>query len=96
MELINRHKKIVGLKSTGTFEEQTRIPRKLNVEETSCRQKRITFEHFLQISIPAELKTKKRSIFQRNTANSYRSWSNQFWNPLANVPVKVQYEKTST
>ena len=29
------------------------------------------------------------------TQKSIHSWSNHFWNPIANVSVKVQYEKTS-
>ena len=41
------------------------------------------------------MKSTKEAIFQQKTPKSIHSWSNHFWNPIANVSVKVQYEKTS-
>ena len=35
----------------------------------------------------------KKAIFQWKTPKSVHSWSNNFWNPIANVSVKVQYGK---
>ena len=95
LKLINRYYKILWLKSTSIFKEQTRGLLKLNIEKNSCRQKRITIEQFLQISVHTDMKSTKEAIFQRKTPKSIHSWSNQFWNPIANVSVKVQYEKTS-
>ena len=40
LKLINRYYKIIWLKSTSIFEEQTRIPLKLNIEKNCCRQKK--------------------------------------------------------
>ena len=95
LKLINRYYKNLGLKSTSIFKEQTRIPLKLNIEKIWCRQKRITIEHILQISVHTDMKSTKESIFKQKTPKSIHSWSNHFWNPIANVSVKVQFEKTS-
>ena len=71
------------------------MPLKLNIEKIWCRQKRKTTEQFVQISVHTDMKSTKEGISQQNTAKSTHSWSNQFWNPLANFSVKVQYEKSS-
>ena len=57
--------------------------------------KNIAFEQFLQISVHADIKTTKRGISQQKTPTLTQSWSNQFWNPIANISVTLQYEKTS-
>ena len=67
LKLINRYYKIFWLKITGTFKEETRIPLKLTIEKIWCRQKRKTFEQFLQTSVHADMKSTKRGIFQQNT-----------------------------
>ena len=90
LKLINRYYKIIWLKSTSTFEEQTRIPFKLNIEKNCCRQKRTTIEQFLQISVHTDMKSTKEASSQQRTPKSIHSWSNLFWNPNANVSVKVQ------
>ena len=95
LKLINRYYKIIWQKSTSIFEEQTRIPIKLTIQKNECRQKRTTIEHFLQISFHTEMKSTREAISQQKTPKSIHSWSNHFWNPIANVSVKVQYEKTS-
>ena len=37
------------------FEEQTRIPLKLNIEKKWCRQKRTKIEQFLQILVHTDV-----------------------------------------
>ena len=71
------------------------MPPKLNIEKIWCRQKRKTTEQFVQISVHTDMKSTKEGISQQKTPKSTHSWSNHFWNPIANVYVKVQYEKTS-
>ena len=65
LKLINRYYKILWLKSTSIFKEQARIPLKLNIEKTSCRQKRITIEQLLQDSVHTNMKSTKGAIFQQ-------------------------------
>ena len=77
------------------FNEQTRIPRKLKIEEIWCRQKRKKIEQFLQISVHTDMKSTKETILQQKTTKPIHSLSDHFWNPIGNVSVKVQYEKTS-
>ena len=57
--------------------------------------KRITIAQLMQISVRKDMKSTKDAIFEQKTTKSIHSWSNHFWNPYANVSVKVQYEKTS-
>ena len=57
--------------------------------------KRITNKQFLPISVHTDSKSNKEAIFQQKIPKSTHSWSNHFWNPIANVSVKVQYEKAS-
>ena len=64
LKLINRYYKIVWLKSTSNFKEQTRIPLKLTIKKLWCRQKRITAEQFMQISVHDDTKWTKRGILQ--------------------------------
>ena len=90
LNLINRCYKIIWLKSTSIFEEQTRIPLKLNIEKNWCRQKRTTIEQFLQTSVHTDMKSTRKAISQQKTPKSIHSWSNHFWNPIANVSVKTQ------
>ena len=83
----------------GTFEEQTRIPRKLIIEETSNRWKETEIQkkkQFLKTLVHADKTTTKRGLLQQKHPNWIHSWSNQFWNPIANFSVKVEYERTST
>ena len=82
-------------KSTSIFKEQTRIPLKLNIEKNWYRQKRITIEQFLQISVHTDMKSTKEALFEQKTPKSIHSWPNHFWNPIANFSIKVQYVKTS-
>ena len=49
----------------------------------------------MQNSVHTDMKSTKEAIFQQKTPKSIQSWSNNFWNPIANVYVKVQYEKAS-
>ena len=49
----------------------------------------------MQISLHTDMKSTKEAIFQQQTPKSIHSWSNLFWNPIANVSVKVEYEKTT-
>ena len=63
---MNRYYKIRWIKGTSIFKEQTRIPLKLNIKKISCRQKRITIEQFLQISVHTDMKSTKEAIFQKN------------------------------
>ena len=93
LKLFIRYYKILWLKSTSIFEEQTRIPLKPNIEKIGCRQKRMKTEQFLQILVHTDMKSTKKVIFQQKTPKSIHSWSNRFWNPIANVSVKVQLEK---
>ena len=65
LTLINWYYKILWLKSTSISKEQTRIPLKLNIEKIWCRQKRITIEHFLQISLHTDMRSTKEAIFQQ-------------------------------
>ena len=53
------------------------------------------FEQLLQISVHTDEKSTKKAILHWKTSKSIHLWSNQFWNPIANVSVKVQNEKTS-
>ena len=41
------------------------------------------------------MKSTEEAISLQKTPKSIISWSNNIWNPLANVSVKEQYEKTS-
>ena len=70
LKLIIRYYKILWLKSTSIFKEQTRIPLQLNNEKIWCRQKRSTIEHFLQISLHTDMKSTKEAIFQKKTPKS--------------------------
>ena len=49
----------------------------------------------MQISVHTDMKSTKKGSSQLQTQKSIQSWPNHFWNPIANVSVKVQYEKTS-
>ena len=49
----------------------------------------------LQISVHKDKKATKKAIFYWKTSKSIHLSSNQFWNPIVNVSVKVQNEKTS-
>ena len=49
----------------------------------------------MQISVNTDMKSTKEATFQQKTPKSIHSWSNHFWNPIAHVYVKVQYEKAS-
>ena len=40
--------------------------------------------------------TTNRGLLLQKHSNSIQSWSNQFWNPIANFSVKMEYERTST
>ena len=71
------------------------MPLKLNIEKIWCRQKHKIRKQFVQISVHTDRKSTKEGISQQKTPKSTHSWSNHFWNPIANVSVKVQYEKTS-
>ena len=42
------------------------------------------------------MKSTKKAIFQQRTLMSIQLWSSQFWNPIANVSVTLQYENTPT
>ena len=59
----------------------------------SSKKKKV--EQFLQISVHTAMKSTKEAISQQKTPKSIHSGPNHFWNPIANVSVKVQYEKTS-
>ena len=65
MELINQLYEIVWLKNTGLFKEETRTPRKLKIEKTSCHQERKKLEQFLKISVPEDMTTRKRDVFHQ-------------------------------
>ena len=65
IKLINRYYKILRQKSTSIFEEQTRIPLKLNIEKIWCRQKRKTIEQFLQISVHTDMKSTEEAFFEQ-------------------------------
>ena len=82
-------------KSTSILDEQTRIPLKLNIEKIWYRQKQITIEQFLQISVHTDMKSTTEAISERKTQKPIHWRPNHFWNPIANVSIKVQYEKTS-
>ena len=49
----------------------------------------------MQILVHTDMKSTKEAIFQQKTPKLIHSWSNHLWNPIANVSVKMQYEKTS-
>ena len=49
----------------------------------------------MPLSVHTDIKTTKEAIFEQKTPKSIHSCSNHFWNPVANVSVKAQYEKTS-
>ena len=55
-------------KNTSFFKEQTRIPLKLKIEKTWCRQKR-TIEQFLQTSVHTDNRSTKETIFQQKIQN---------------------------
>ena len=38
----------------------------------------------------------QQGLLQQKHSNSIHSWSSQFWNPIANFSVKMEYERTST
>ena len=44
---------------------------------------------------PSRYERDERRQTPTKTPKAVRSWSNQFWNPIANVSVTLQYEKTS-
>ena len=41
------------------------------------------------------MKSAKEAIFNQKTPKLIPSWPNHFWNTIANVSIKKQYEKTS-
>ena len=55
---------------------------------------KLLIEHFMQSLVHADMKSTKRSIFKQKTPKLTQSWSNQFWIPIANVSVTLQYDKT--
>ena len=46
---------------------------KLNLEKTSSRPERLTTEHFLQILVPVDIMTTKRSVFRERSTKSTHS-----------------------
>ena len=46
--------------------EQTRIPLKIIIEKIWCRQKKSTLEKFMQISVPADMKSTKKPFSNKN------------------------------
>ena len=55
-----------------------------------------TNEQTLQTLVYADMTTTNRGLLQQKHSNSIQSWSNQFWNPIANFSVKMEYVRTST
>ena len=51
---------------------------------------------FVARSSPYRYEVNEKSDIPTKNPESIHLWSNQFWNPIANVSVKVQNEKTST
>ena len=70
MKLINRYRRIRFLKSTSVFKEDTRTHLKIIIEETWCPRRRNKNEHFLLISVHADMETKKRSTIKQRMSNS--------------------------
>ena len=70
-----------------------------NTPQTKHRKKmsskKTTIEQFLQNSVHTDMKSTREAISQQKTPKTIHSWSNHFWNPIANVSVKEQYEETS-
>ena len=96
LTLINRHYTITWPKTTSTFKEQTKIALQLTIEKIGCRQRRLTFQEFLLISVHAVAKSRKRGIFQQKIPNIFLSWSTRFCNFIAKVFVTQQHCKIST
>ena len=70
MKLINRYQRIRYLKSTSVFKEDTRSHLKFIIEETWCPRRRNKNEHFLLISVHADMATGKRSTIEQKMSNS--------------------------
>ena len=66
----------------------------LKHRKKSKSSKRITIELFFQISVHTDMRSTKKKFSNKNPKINH-SWSKYFWNPIANVSVKLQYEKTS-
>ena len=49
----------------------------------------------MQISVHTAMKSTKEAISERKTQKSIHWRPNHFWDPIAHVSIKVQYEKTS-
>ena len=96
LKLTKRYYKILLLKCTTIFKEQTRLPLKPTIEKNWQRQKRNKFEQLLQILVHVDMKSTKKDQFQQKALKSNRFWSSQFWNPIANPSVKVEHQITST
>ena len=77
----------------GTFKEQTKIALKRLIKKTSWLRRRNINEQVMLILVQKDTTTTKRGLFQQKNSRSNQSCSKQFWNPIANVSVKVEYEK---
>ena len=58
---------------TSIFKKQTIIHVKLNIEKNLCRQKRITIEHLLQISVHTDIKLMQEAIYQQKNPKAIPS-----------------------
>ena len=54
------------IKKDKYFKEQTRIPLKVNIKKLMSSKKKKTIEQILQVSVPTDMKSTKKAIFQKN------------------------------
>ena len=84
LKLNNRYYKILWIKSTGTFKEQTRTPLKQTIEKILITSKNNIQAILADFSPCRYENAKTRNIFFKKTPKAVYSWSNQSWNPIAN------------
>ena len=69
-----------------------------NTPQTKHRKKLMSSKRFNNCAFLADFRPYRYEVnewshFLQKNPKSFHSWSNHFWNPIANVPVKVQYRK---
>ena len=64
---------------------------KLIIKKTSYRWKETQMTDFS----PCRFDDIEQGLLQQKHSTSIHSWSNQFWNPIANFSVKMEHNRTS-
>ena len=93
-KIINRYYKMLWLKSACRVKERSRIPSIASSKTLDVVKKKWNLANVANFSLRWFYNDESKHI-PTKSRKSIDSWSNQIWNPSANVSVKVQHERIS-